>query len=60
MQAGIINAAKVHFELPVSFLMVNNVVEQGQCRRENNITFMAVNAVQPLDISICLKDSMLS
>ena len=38
----------VHFKLPVSFLMVRSVVEQGQCIREKSIVLMAVIQVQPL------------
>ena len=41
-------ARAVHFKLPVSFLMVRSVVEQGQCIREKSIVLMAVIQVQPL------------
>ena len=46
-RVGIMNAAKVHFRLPVSFFMVRSVVEQGQWKRENSIVFTAVKTVQP-------------
>lgn len=38
---------KVHFQLPVSFFIVNKVVAQGKCKMVNNITFIAVNMFQP-------------
>ena len=57
---GIINAAKVHFKLPVSFFMVNNVVEHDQCISENNIIFIAANAVPTFDINICIRELILS
>lgn len=44
---GIITASAVHFQLFVSFFMVSNVVEQGQCIRENNMVLTAVIQVQP-------------
>ncbi len=37
----------VHFMLCVSFLMVRQVVEQGQCNRENSMVLTAVIQVQP-------------
>ena len=40
-------ASPVHFQLPVSFLIVSRVVEQGQCISENSIMLMAVIQVQP-------------
>lgn len=38
----------VHFMLCVSFRMVRQVVEQGQCIRENSMVLTAVIQVQPL------------
>ena len=46
-------ASPVHFQLPVSFLMVSGVVEQGQCMSENSMTLMAVTQVQPLATNSC-------
>ena len=37
----------VHFQLPVSFQMVQQVVEQGQWNRENTMTHSAVTQVHP-------------
>ena len=48
---GMIAAAAVHFQLPLSFFIVRQVVEQGQCIRENTITHRAVTQVQPLSTS---------
>lgn len=39
---------KVHFHDFVSFFIVKQVVEHGQCIKENSITDMAVIKVQPL------------
>lgn len=39
----------VHFQLCVSFRMVRQVVEQGQCIREKSMVLTAVTQVQPLD-----------
>lgn len=39
--------AIVHFTLWVSFFIVRQVVEQGQCIRENNMVLTAVIQVQP-------------
>ena len=44
---GIRRDTPVHFQLPVSFLMVIRVVEQGQCISENSIMLIAVIQVQP-------------
>ena len=44
---GNIVASAVHFQLPVSFLIVSIVVEHGQCSMENIIVLMAVTHVQP-------------
>lgn len=43
---------RVHLMLFVSFFIVRSVVEQGQCRTENTMKFMAVKTVQPLSVSI--------
>ena len=40
-------ARAVHFQLPVSFLMVKQVVPQGKCIREKIMTHRAVTQVQP-------------
>lgn len=40
-------AAAVHFRLPVSFLIVRQVVEQGQWKRQKIIMHTAVLKVQP-------------
>lgn len=50
---GIKTAAKVHFQLFVSFFIVIQVVEQGQCIRENKSKFTAVIQVHPFWIKIC-------
>lgn len=42
---------KVHFKLLLSFFIVKQVVEQGQCMIENNITQIAVIKVQLFKIS---------
>lgn len=41
-------ASSTHFSLPVSFLTVSNVVEQGQCIRQNTTIQIAVVMLQPL------------
>ena len=43
----------VHFKLPVSFLIVRQVVEHGQCISEKIIVQIAVVIVQPLSTSNC-------
>ena len=43
---------KLHFQLPVSFFIVNNVVAQGKCKTVNNITFIALNIVHPFCLNI--------
>ena len=48
---GTKNDIAVHFHEPVSFFIVINEVEQGQCIREKSIVHTAVNQVQPLLIS---------
>ena len=50
---GIKNAIAVHFKLPVSFFIVNNVVIHGKWNIVNIITFIAVSNVHPF----CLKIS---
>ena len=49
----------VHLRLPVSFFIVRQVVEQGQCISENSITLTAVIHVQPLAISRFLSSARL-
>ena len=46
--AGTAKEMAVHFRLFVSFPMVIQVVEQGQCISENKMVHTAVNHVQPL------------
>ena len=46
--AGTAKEMAVHFRLFVSFPMVIQVVEQGQCISEKSITLTAVTQVQPL------------
>ncbi len=48
---GKIKETKVHFMLCVSFLMVIQVVEQGQCINENSMVQIAVTGVHPLSTS---------
>lgn len=48
---GRTNEIKVHFMLWVSFLMVMQVVEQGQCINENSMVQIAVTGVHPLSKS---------
>lgn len=43
----------VHFRLCVSFFIVRQVVEHGQCSSENSMTLIAVTHVQPLSTSSC-------
>ena len=49
MRVGRTAATSVHLKLPVSFLMVSSVVEQGKWKRLKSITFIAVTAVHPFD-----------
>ena len=44
---GIITETAVHFQDPVSFFMVQTVVEQGQWNRQKIIIQTAVRGVQP-------------
>lgn len=44
---GTANETRVHFQDFVSFLMVRQVVEQGQCMMEKSMTEIAVTQVQP-------------
>ena len=46
--AGTAKEMAVHFRLFVSFPMVIQVVEQGQCISENKMVHTAVNHVHPL------------
>lgn len=57
---GKIAEIRVHFMLPVSFLIVHMVVPQGKCRSENSIKLMAVIKFQPWLISIFFKASRFS
>ena len=47
------NPKAIHFQLPVSFFIVNNVVVQGKCKSVNIITLIAVRSVQPFSTKIC-------
>ena len=47
------NANPTHFQLPVSFFIVSNVVVHGKCNKVNIITFIAVSNVHPFCIKIC-------
>ncbi len=47
-EVGIRKAAAVLFQLPLSRRTVRQVVEQGQCIRENKITQTPVVQVHPL------------
>lgn len=60
MAVGNKNASAVHFRLPVSFLIVISVVEQGQCISENSMVLMAVTHVQPFDTNSCFISVRLS
>lgn len=58
---GTKNASKVHFMLPVSFLTVRRVVEQGQWNREKRMVFIAVSVVHPFSMKrsfICVRDKV--
>lgn len=46
--------------LPVSFFIVQSVVEHGKCSRQNNIVLNAVSAVHPLSIRIFESEDKLS
>ena len=48
---GIIKERTVHLKLLHSFFIVKQVVEQGQCIRQNSEVQRAVNQVQPLSIN---------
>ena len=48
---GTAAAIAVHFRLPVSFLIVRRVVEQGQWNSENNTVHAAVIQLQPFSAS---------
>lgn len=51
VSVGTKNETTVHLRLSVSFLIVINVVEQGQCISEKSITETAVSHVQPFETS---------
>ncbi len=53
MTVGSAAARAVHLRLPVSFLMVSSVVEQGQWNRENSMVQAAVIQVHPFDTNSC-------
>ena len=48
VKVGIPKAANAHFRLPVSFFIVKNVVEQGQCKSEKVIKDSATHISHPL------------
>ncbi len=48
---GIAAASSVHLMLPVSFLIVRQVVEQGKCSTVITHIHTAVTHVQPFDVS---------
>ena len=48
---GIKKDNAVHFQLPVSFFIVQHVVPHGKCISENSIVHIAVTQVQPLATS---------
>ena len=48
---GIAMESSAHLRLPVSFLTVRQVVEQGKCRTVMMIIHTAVAAVQPFCVS---------
>ncbi len=50
-RVGIAMDNNVHFQLPVSFLMVRQVVEQGKCMTVMIIIHIAVVAVHPFCVS---------
>jgi hypothetical protein len=50
----------IHFTLPVSFLIVSNVVPQGKWNNEKTIVQTAVTKVQPLFTKIIFNASKLS
>ena len=54
------NDIGVHFTLCVSFFIVKQVVLQGQCISENNITHTAVHHVHPFVTSKFLSSTKLS
>lgn len=49
----------VHLRLRVSFFIVRQAVEQGQCISENSIVLTAVIQVQPLPTSSCFNSHKL-
>lgn len=44
---GIKNESAVHLKLPVSFLIVRQVVAHGKCMREKSMVHTAVTQVHP-------------
>lgn len=57
---GTAKETAVHLRLCVSFFIVKQVVEHGQCSKENSIVQTAVSQVQPLLMSNSLSAEMLS
>ena len=51
MTVGTAKETAVHFRLCVSLWIVRQVVEQGQCIKENSMVQIAVSQVQPLSTS---------
>lgn len=60
MNVGRTKESTVHFKLPVSFLIVRQVVEQGQWKRQNSIVETAVTQVQPLFVNNVFNSARLS
>ena len=56
---GNANATAVHFLLWLSFLMVRQVVEQGQCIKQNSMVHTAVSQVHPLSTNRVLSSTKL-
>ena len=56
---GMRKDAAVHLRLAVSLCIVMQVVEQGQCIRENSMVHTAVTGVQPFAVSrVCISDRL--
>ena len=51
IMVGVIKDISIHFLLWVSFRIVKQVVEHGQCIKENNIVLIAVIIFHPLSIN---------
>lgn len=60
VNVGMRNASAVHFQLPVSFLIVSIVVAQGKWISENSMVQMAVTQVHPLATNSSLRAARLS